>query len=551
MPRAPMRCSSRSIALLVALGLCLSGCRRDKDAAPGPTSGAPSGAAPDPTGSVGAADPTSSGEAEAPPPPGGPTLVDLAGVAHPPAPIADGAPRLGSTSMLTEVRQKPHPGATKVGYLRAGAVVEMEPGEHGNAGCPGGWRKIKPFGFVCVGPEATLDLQHPIVRALTRRPDFTHKLPYMYGIATHDGPVYGRIPTAEQQKDHEPNLKKHLAKWVKDKESGATYGLDVWLKWRADKDAVPSALDAMESRTTDAEIPWFLKDGQVVPNLSGKVKAKDAVKIDDFSHHNGVAFVESFLSEGRRYNVSTDLRVLPADRFRPIRGSEFHGFEIGKDIDFPFALVRKKGAKKYRFDGKKMVAAGEVEWRSAVKLTGKQKMGGSRLYYETPDGFYVEDRSAGRVEPAKKMPGWGKKGEKWIDINLTKQVLVAYEGEKPVYATLVSSGEAGLGDPDKSKSTKRGIFRVHTKYLSITMDSEVVGEEFELRDVPYVQFFEGGYALHGAYWHDTFGTPKSHGCVNLAPEDARRLFFWTEPQIPPGWQGVARSLTGTVVFIHP
>jgi hypothetical protein len=45
--------------------------------------------------------------------------------------------------------------------------------------------------------------------------------------------------------------------------------------------------------------------------------------------------------------------------------------------------------------------------------------------------------------------------------------------------------------------------------------------------------------------------PKSHGCVNLAPEDARRLFFWTEPQIPPGWQGVARSLTGTVVFVHP
>ena len=73
---------------------------------------------------------------------------------------------------------------------------------------------------------------------------------------------------------------------------------------------------------------------------------------------------------------------------------------------------------------------------------------------------------------------------------------------------------------------------------------------FELRDVPYVQYFENGYALHGAYWHDRFGQPKSHGCVNLAPEDARRLFFWTEPQIPPGWHGVARSLTGTVVFIH-
>ncbi|APR79545.1 Hypothetical protein A7982_04892 [Minicystis rosea] len=524
---------SWSLALVLCAGLISPGCRRDKDSAPGLSSGAPAdGAALDPSGSAEAPSASGSGDADPPPPPSGPTLVDLKGNAHPPAPIPDGAPRIASTTMLTEVRSRPDPNATKVGYLRAGAVVETEAGEHGRNGCPGGWRKLKPYGYACVGPEATLDLAHPIARALTRRPDYTQKLPYMYGIATRGGPVYARLPNEAQLKEYEPHLKKHLTKWAKDKESGATYGLDVWLKWRADKDSVPAALDAMEGKVTDKEIPWFLQDGKAVPNLSGKVKTADAVKIDDFAHHNGVAFVESFLWEGRRYNVSTDLRVLPADRFRPIRGSEFHGWVIGEDIDFPFALVRKKGAKKYRFDGKKMVSAGDLEWRSAVKLTGKQKMEGSRLFYETADGFFVDDRSAGRVDPAKKMPGWGKKGEKWIDVNLSKQVLVAYEGEKPVYATLVSSGEAGLGDPEKTKSTKRGIFRIHTKYMSITMDSNVVGEEFELRDVPYVQYFENGYALHGAYWHDMFGTPKSHGCVNLAPEDARRLFFWTEPQIP-------------------
>jgi lipoprotein-anchoring transpeptidase ErfK/SrfK len=183
-------------------------------------------------------------------------------------------------------------------------------------------------------------------------------------------------------------------------------------------------------------------------------------------------------------------------------------------------------------------------------LTGKQKLVGGKLHYETKDGHWIDDRSAGRVDPAKKMPGWGKNGEKWIDVNITKQVLVAYEGTKAVYATLVSSGEAGLGDPETSKSSKRGIFRIHTKYISTTMDSDIVGEEFELRDVPYVQYFEGGYALHGSYWHDGFGQPKSHGCINLAPEDARRLFFWSEPQLPPGWHGAARSLTGTVVFVH-
>lgn len=534
------------LPLLTAAALGLAGCRRGSEkAAPSLASSSPSaeGAEPAPLTSA-------SAEVEDPPPPAaGPSLVDLEGNVHPPPPIPEGAPRVASIAMLTDVHAKPSPNAPKVGYLRGGAVVEAEPGDKGTAGCPGGWRAIKPYGFVCLGPEATADVNHPIVRAATRRPDASQKLPYMYGIVTRGGPVYAKIPTAEELKEHEPRLAQHLSKWAKDKESGATYGLDVWAKWK--KGPLPPALDAQKDKTTDPDIPWFLAGGARVPNLSGKVKSKDAVKIDEVSRRNGAAFLETFLYEGRRYNVTTDLRVVPADRFRPIRGSEFHGWVIGKDIDFPFALVRKKGAKRYRFDGKKMVTASDLAWRSAVKLTGKQKMAGGKLFYETAEGDYVDDRSAGRVDPAKKMPGWGKKGGKWIDVNLTKQVLVAYEGERPVYTTLVSSGEAGLGDPEKTKSTKRGIFRVHTKYVSITMDSDVVGEEFELRDVPYVQFFENGYALHGAYWHDMFGTPKSHGCVNLAPEDARRLFFWSDPPIPPGWHGVARALTGTVVFVHP
>jgi hypothetical protein len=541
MPRLP-----RPLALLPLL--LLGACHRSETPAPGLASEAPAS-----SGSVDLPTASASDDAEGPPPPPstGPALVDLHGKATPPPPIPEGAPRLASIAMLTDVHAKPNPASTKVGYLRAGAVVEMEAGEQGKSGCPGGWRKIKPYGFVCIGPEATLDLDHPIVRASTRRPDITQKLPYMYGIATRGGPVYAKIPSAAELKDHEPHLQTHLAKWAKDKESGATYGLDVWQKWKSEP--LPLALDAWHEKTTDTDIPSFLRDGGLVPNLSGKVKGDKAVKIDDFSHHNGVAFVETFLHEGRRYNVSTDLRVLPADRFRPIRGSEFHGYIIGEDIDFPFALVRKKGAKRYQFNAakKKLVTAGDLEWRSAVALTGKQKFFDGKLYYETKQGDFIDDRSAGRVDPAKKMPAWGKNGEKWIDVNITKQVLVAYEGTKPVYTTLVSSGEAGLGDPETSKSTKRGIFRIHTKYLSITMDSKATGEEFELRDVPYVQYFENGYAVHASYWHDVFGQPKSHGCVNLAPEDARRLFFWSEPQIPPGWHGVARSLTGTVVFIHP
>jgi len=511
-------------------------------AATGPGAPAPSASGP----------PSSSGDPDEPVVPTQTALVDLQGAAHLPAAIPDTVPRLASISMLTDVRAKPNPQAKRIGALRAGAVVEMIPEPAGTTGCPGGWRQIKPAGFVCVGPEATVDLDNPVVRASTRRPDITQKLPYMYGIVTRGGPVYAKIPDQAETKEHEPSLKKHLAKWAKDKESGATYGLDLWLKWRPkDAPGADDALAALEEKTTDPDIPWFLRNGGRVPNLSGLVKAKEAVKIDTVTRRNGVAFVDSFLHDGRRYNVTTDLRVVPADRFRPIRGSDFHGYLIGKDIEFPFALVRKKGAKKYSFSGTKFIEAGDLPWRSAVALTGKQKIVNGKLHYETKDGFYVDDRAAGRVDPAKKMPGWARAGEKWIDVNITKQVLVAYEGTNAVYATLVSSGEAGLGDPETSKSTKRGIFRIHTKYVSSTMDSDLVGEEFELRDVPYVQYFENGFALHGSYWHDVFGQPKSHGCINLAPEDARRLFFWTEPQVPHGWHGFARSLTGTVVFVHP
>lgn len=485
----------------------------------------------------------------APASPGGASLpvVDLAGNTHLPPSAPIDRPRLASRSMITRVYERPTASSKMVGSLRAGAIVEMLPEAAGTDGCKGGWRRIQPYGYVCIGEDATLDLNDPIVVASARQPDFTRPLPYMYGIATRGGPVYAKIPSAEDQAQYEPSLETHLAKWKRDKVSGATYGLDVWLRWRGE---APAAIDALDGKVTDKDIPAYLQNNGRVPNLSGKVKTPDAVKIDEVSRRTGLAFVDSFLDQGRRMNVTTDLRVIPADRFRPIRGSDFHGWEIGKDVELPVAIVRREGGKLYTLKDGKMVADGDLEYRSAHELTGKQRFYQSHLHYETKDGHWVSARYAGRVDPAKRMPKWGSNGEKWLDVNITKQILVAYEGTKPVYVTLVSSGADGLGDHETTKASKRGIFRIHTKYASITMDSDVVGEEFELRDVPYVQYYDGGYALHSAYWHDTFGKPRSHGCLNLAPEDARRLFFWTEPQLPPGWHGVARPLTGTVIFIH-
>jgi lipoprotein-anchoring transpeptidase ErfK/SrfK len=82
------------------------------------------------------------------------------------------------------------------------------------------------------------------------------------------------------------------------------------------------------------------------------------------------------------------------------------------------------------------------------------------------------------------------------------------------------------------------------------MDGEN-GEEFDFRDVPFVQYFTEGFALHAAYWHDDFGTPRSHGCVNLAPVDAAWLFNWTTPEVPAGWHASLSLNRGTLVHTRP
>ena len=472
--------------------------------------------------------------------------VSLDGTSRPwPPPVAENLPRVAALAIETPVLAQPDVSSPRLGQLRAGAIVEMDPRAITGKGCAAGFRAVKPVGYVCIG-SATLDLSHPVVRASTRRPDTTQKLPYMYGLATRGGPAYASLPSAETLKASEPNLASHLKRWASDPVNGATYGNELWGKWKAAP--IPPALEAREQKLSDTDLPWFLRDGTHTPVIGMQT---DGPRAGEFSRHNGISFVDSFLWEGRRYDVAVDLRVMPADRFRPIKGSDFHGFRIPEDVKPPFAIVTSKKAKKLREESGHLVADERLEWRAAVGITGKQRIQKGRYYVELEGGGWVADDEVSRVDLAKKMPGWANEGEKWIDINVTRQVLVAYEGTKPVYATLVSTGEAGLDDPTKTKATKRGIFRIHTKYVTATMDSRVVGEEFELRDVPYVQYFTEGYALHAAYWHDVFGQPKSHGCINLAPEDARRLFFWTGPAVPAGWHGAsAGGKAGTVVFIH-
>ncbi|WP_426749192.1 L,D-transpeptidase family protein [Myxococcus sp. Y35] len=124
-------------------------------------------------------------------------------------------------------------------------------------------------------------------------------------------------------------------------------------------------------------------------------------------------------------------------------------------------------------------------------------------------------------------------GARWLDVDLDAQVLVAYEGERPVYATLISSGKQGTDTP-------RGLFRIWVKFAEADMTGRGTtgNDSYRVATVPWTMFFQDDYALHTAYWHDRFGEPMSHGCVNLSPRDARTLYAWAAPEVPTGWSMV-------------
>jgi lipoprotein-anchoring transpeptidase ErfK/SrfK len=108
------------------------------------------------------------------------------------------------------------------------------------------------------------------------------------------------------------------------------------------------------------------------------------------------------------------------------------------------------------------------------------------------------------------------RGGKWIEVILSEQRLIAWEGRRAVMSTPVSTGK-------RATPTPRGTFRVFRKYIRQRMR----GPGYDLPGVPYVMYFRaGGYALHGTYWHNAFGRPMSHGCVNLPTRAARWLYHW-------------------------
>ncbi len=168
-----------------------------------------------------------------------------------------------------------------------------------------------------------------------------------------------------------------------------------------------------------------------------------------------------------------------------------------------------------------------IRWvdRYEIVYVYEQVEVGNLVWYRIGPNDWIEQRLVSVVRPDGTRPdGVPADVDRWISIDLYEQTISAYEDGELVYTTIVSSGLQGWW-------TQPGAFQVYSKLESTPMSGAFAADRsdyYYLEDVPWVLYYDEARAIHGAYWHNGFGYPRSHGCVNLAPADARWFYDWAE-----------------------
>lgn len=444
-------------------------------------------------------------------------------------PFEPAGDRLASIAWRTWIYTDTGPNRTRLGYLRAGGIVDARGPSIVNPGCEGGWYRINPRGFVCIGKGATLNLEHAIVTQSVRRPTRGEAYPYVYAMSDEPPPDrYFRLPTAAQMRHVEgPQIADRALAWLlRAEESGL-----------AQRMGGLGTLPPFLTPVTVLEKPYGTKSHLRTQITAGRVGAG-----------SGFALAHVLAWEGRGFGLTTEMDLLPLDRLKIAEPQALFGVQIPAGHSPAVAFHVKGSLTLWKESPYGFVPAGEQRQKRGFLLTGKKGKGGM---LETQDGVWVARDSVRLLEPREGFPSVAHGSRKWIDVSIQNQTLVAYVGRQAVFATLVSTGRGEMGDPETSLATVRGTFMINEKSVSSTMDGDQDrADSYELLDVPFVQYFHKGFALHGAYWHDEFGKARSHGCINLSARDSAFLFEWTDPPVPPGWHAVLNKERGTVVYVR-
>jgi L,D-transpeptidase catalytic domain len=244
---------------------------------------------------------------------------------------------------------------------------------------------------------------------------------------------------------------------------------------------------------------------------------------------SGVAVVEEREAGGEKWERTSHGLWIAAKDLAPAQPLPFQGETIADGrLDFAWVLAERASVW-----GSPSSKAKTKESRERFRRVDVLERSGPMVRIEPAGWMLAADLAQPSAAPA--PPEVAASPARWIDVELASQTLVAYEGTRPVYATLVSTGRGAVGS---GSETPTGVYRVWVKIAASDMANSDRGDleaHYSLEDVPYVQFFNHAVALHGTYWHRDFGHIRSHGCVNLAIADARWLFTFTSPRLLDGW----------------
>jgi len=518
-----------------------------------------------------------------PPPVAAPAEAPTAWSVAPTLPADYKGPLFVVTSLAAGVYVDASFESKKLGYLRNGSRVPVSAEAASKKNCTGGWYRLNSGGFVC-GNLGTTDLTRPEVKFAGGAPNLAEILPYPYARNAKNGtPLYHSVPSREQMERYEPYLLEHVEAAADPKaEKGEKRGAVQKTSTTSSSGGTGSGGSA--NTTSSSELAAAIADGGLLPAPAAadpdpdkpwwqRENSKDRLhelKLQELESDADdvlakrmvagfyVAVDKTFRWNNRSWYKTTKGLVAPSDRFWQAAGPKFKGVELdGETWKLPVAFVyggRKSiGSYDIDADAKTIKNAKSFERFEALPLTGKTLEYGGTRYEQLSTGGWVKQSQVRITAPGPLPTGLGPT-ERWIDVNLKSQTLVAYVGERPIYATLISSGKESK-IKDKDHSTPTGEWRVREKHITTTMDGDgtAAGDlPYSIEDVPYVMYFHRAYALHGAFWHNNFGMQMSHGCVNLAPLDAKYLFFFADPPIPAGFHGVWSSDAhpGTRVVIH-
>lgn len=466
-------------------------------------------------------------------------------------PGKDARPRLGSIGYTTWIVSDKL-AKNRIGQVRPGTTIPLrseapvvlpQRSDHGK--CKSGrLYEVEPRGYVCEDETVTRDLELPLFRALAFAAPREGARPYDWAFTTR-APMYGKLPTEKEQTRAERRM----------------WPIEKLAKVRRSTDGHED-LDELTPPKATGPIPDFLAANPELPVPAGR---HEGLVRKEIPYGSMLSFSHAFDAGGRTFLLSPDLTLVPADRVRPFRPSSFHGIPIDEAHPLPLGWFRKNPRPKYRRDDKGAFVDTGERWapRTFVGLTGQKVEKDDDLFWETREkGMYARARDVSIVREPEEMPDVVAPDEKWIDVSLSRGTLTLFEGKRAVYSTLMSPGAGGVTPKAKMKTeelvkaalTPLGHYRIAVKYRAAQLTDEATPDpsSFWIADVPWVQYFRNPFAIHAAYWHEDFGSPKSGGCINLSPEDAAHVFAWTAPHVPEGWASAEarRDEVGTWIVIR-